>query len=145
MCSILHHCVTCRKLRGKLEVQKIADLPPERLDTSPPFTYIGLDVFGPWTVVTRHTRGGAAQSKRWAILFTCLNTRGVHIEVIESVDVTSCINALRRFFAITGLAKQLRWDRGTNFIAASAELGMERPDEKQTRILNYHYSTDCTW
>lgn len=31
-------------------------LPPERLNTSPPFSYVGLDVFGPWTVVTRHTR-----------------------------------------------------------------------------------------
>ncbi|XP_068506561.1 uncharacterized protein [Syngnathus scovelli] len=44
--SILYHCVTCRKLRGKVEVQKMADLPPERLDTSPPFSYVGLDVSG---------------------------------------------------------------------------------------------------
>lgn len=143
--SILHHCVTCRKLRGKLEVQKMADLPPERLDTSPPFTYVGLDVFGPWTVVTRRTRGGAAQSKRWAILFTCMNTRGIHIEVVESMDASSCINALRRFFAVRGPAKQLRSDRGTNFIAASVELGMERPDKTQNSILSYLHSNDCTW
>ncbi|XP_039658089.1 uncharacterized protein LOC120560045 [Perca fluviatilis] len=143
--SILHHCVICRKLRGKLAVQKMADLPPERLDTSPPFSYVGLDVFGPWTVVTRRTRGGAAQSKRWAILFTCMGTRGVHIEVIESLDATSCINALRRFFAVRGPAKQLRSDRGTNFIAASAELGMDPPNGKQTSILNYLHSNGCTW
>ncbi|XP_051816711.1 uncharacterized protein LOC127537707 [Acanthochromis polyacanthus] len=143
--SILHHCITCRKLRGKVEVQKMADLPPERLDTSPPFSYVGLDVFGPWAVVTRRTRGGAAHSKRWAILFTCMNTRGVHIEVIESLDTDSCINALRRFFAIRGSAKQLRSDRGTNFIAASLELGMGQPDEKQTSILKYLHSNGCTW
>ncbi|KAL0970460.1 hypothetical protein UPYG_G00242280 [Umbra pygmaea] len=143
--SILHHCVICRKLREKLAVQKMADLPPDRLDTSPPFSYVGLDVFGPWTVVTRRTRGGAAQSKRWAILFTCMGTRGVHIEVIESMDVTSCINALRRFFAVRGPAKQLRSDRGTNFIAASAELGMGPPNKKQTSILNYLHSNGCTW
>lgn len=143
--STLHHCVTCRKLRGKLEEQKMADLPPERLNTSPPFTYVGLDVFGPWTVVTRRTRGGAAESKRWAILFTCMNTRGVHIEVIESMDATSCVNALRRFFAIRGPAKQLRSDRGTNFIAASLELSIGHPVGGQTSILDYLHSKDCTW
>lgn len=58
------------QLRCKLEMQKMADLPPERLHTSLPFSYMELDVFGPWTVVTQHTRGGAAHSKRWAILFT---------------------------------------------------------------------------
>lgn len=65
--SVIHHCVTCQKLRGKLEIQK--------MHTSPPFTHVGLDVFGPWNVVTRHTRGGVAHSKCWAILFTCMSSR----------------------------------------------------------------------
>lgn len=74
-----------------------------------------------------------------------MNTRGVHIEVIESLDTNSCINALRRFFAVRGPAKQLRSDRGTNFIAASSELSMGQPDEKQTSILKYLHSNGCTW
>nr|XP_049589529.1 uncharacterized protein LOC125977236 [Syngnathus scovelli] len=72
-------------------------------------------------------------------------TRGVHIEIIESMDTASCINALRRFFAIRGPAKQLRSDRGTNFVAASAGLGMRPSHEKQNKILNYLNSKDCTW
>ena len=143
--SVLHSCVTCRKLRGKLEVQKMADLPPERLSLSPPFTYVGLDVFGPWEVVTRRTRGGAAQSKRWAILFTCMSTRAVHVEVIQSMDAASCINALRRFFALRGPAKQLRSDRGTNFVGASSELGMRPDDPSQTNTLRYLHENGCTW
>ena len=123
----------------------MAALPPEWLDTSPPFSYVGLDVFGPWTVVTRCTRGGAAQGKRWAILFTFMCARGLHIKVIESMDTACYINALRRFFAVRGPAKQLRSDRGTNFIAASVELGMRPPDERQNTILNYLNSKDCTW
>lgn len=67
--SVLHKCVTCRKLRGKMQEQHMADLPPERLQTSPPFTYVGLDIFGPWSVTARRTRGGQAESKRWAIMF----------------------------------------------------------------------------
>ncbi|RXN31543.1 hypothetical protein ROHU_004747 [Labeo rohita] len=143
--SILHRCVACRRLRGKQEVQKMADLPPERLSTSPPFTYVGLDVFGPWTVVTRRTRGGVAENKRRAILFTCMSTRAVHIEVIESMNTASCINALRRFFAVRGPAKQLRSDRGTNFIGASQELGMQPAKENQTSLLKYLHENGCTW
>ena len=30
--------------------QKMADLPPDRAEIGPPFTNVGFDVFGPWTV-----------------------------------------------------------------------------------------------
>lgn len=112
--SVLHKCLICRKLRGKNQHQLMADLPEERLSTSPPFSYVGLDVFGPFTVMARRTRGGQAHSKRWAVLFSCMSTRAVHIEVIETMDTSSCINALRRFFAIRGPAKQLCSDCGHN-------------------------------
>ena len=81
--SIIHKCVVCKKLRGKYAFQKMADLPSDRLEPSPPFTNVGVDTFGPWQITTRKTRGGSAQSKRWAILFTCLVTRSIHIELVE--------------------------------------------------------------
>ncbi|XP_030613054.1 uncharacterized protein LOC115799898 [Archocentrus centrarchus] len=137
--SVIHKCLTCRKLRGKQEQQLMAALPPERLKTCPPFTYVGLDVFGPWNITTRRTRGGVAESKRWAILFTCMSSRAVHIEVIESLDTSSCINALRRFFALRGPAKQLLSDRGTNFVGASKELGMDKSMQK------YLTEQGCSW
>ncbi len=102
--------------------QKMSDLHPERLSMDPPFSFVGLDVFGPWVVTSCRTRGGQASSKRWAVLFTCMSTRAIHIEVIESMDSSSFINALRRFFAIRGPAKQLRSDCGTNFVGACKEL-----------------------
>lgn len=71
--SAIHKCVACRKLRGKMQAQKMADLPRDRVTPEPPFTTVGLDVFGPWTIVTRHTTGGCAQSKCWAVLFTCMS------------------------------------------------------------------------
>eukprot|EP00079_Xenopus_tropicalis_P020479 XP_012811408.1 PREDICTED: uncharacterized protein LOC105946345 [Xenopus tropicalis] len=95
--SVIFKCVTCRKLRGMFQTQKMANLPADRLSTEPPFTNVGLDVFGPWSVTSRHTRGGHANSKRWAVMFTCLSIRAVHIEVIESMDTSSFVNALRRF------------------------------------------------
>ena len=142
--SVLHKCLTCRRLRGTAENQKMADLPVERLSTSPPFTYVGLDVFGPFTVTARRTRGGHVHNKRWAVLFTCMSTRAVHIEVIESMDTSSCINALRRFFAIRGPAKQLRSDCGTNFIGASKELEFLKT-AKEPDVQQYLSNHACTW
>lgn len=140
--SIIHNCVTCRKLRGKMQTQKMADLPADRVNPEPPFTTVGLDVFGPWTIVTRRTRGGSAQNKRWAILFTCMSTRAVHIELIETMSTDSFINALRRFFSIRGPAKLLRSDRGTNFVGACKELAL---DNDNTAVRKYLQEKGCSW
>ncbi|XP_062413389.1 uncharacterized protein LOC119222763 [Pungitius pungitius] len=142
--SVLHNCVVCRKLRRRTEGQLMADLPSERLHTCPPFTYVGVDVFGPWQIVTRRTRGGQAQSKRWAMLFCCMSSRAVHIEIIDSLDTSSCINALRRFFAIRGPAKQIRSDRATNFVSAAKELGLSQQKSDIT-VQNFLSQHGCSW
>ena len=83
---------------------------------------MGFDVFGPWTVQTRKTRGGAANTKQWGLVFTCLSSTAIHIEVLEAMDASSFICTLRRFFALRGHAKLLRCDRGTNFVRSNTEL-----------------------
>ncbi len=93
---------------------------------------------------SRRTRGGQASSKRWAVLFTCMSTRAIHIEVIESMDSSSFINALRRFFAIRGPAKQLRSDCGTNFVGACKELKMESITDDR-RVQEYLSGKGCFW
>lgn len=143
--SIIHRCVTCRKLRGREEQQIMADLPAERLQTNPPFSYVGLDVFGPWEVITRRTKGGQANSKRCAVLFTCMSTRAVHIEVIETMSSSSFINALCSFFAMRGTAKQLRSDCGTNFVGASRELKLDPPKPGEMSVDNYLLNQRCSW
>ena len=48
--SHISKCVRCRKIRGVLQNQRMADLPEDRLEPSPPFTYSAVDYFGPWLV-----------------------------------------------------------------------------------------------
>lgn len=52
-----------------------------RAEPTPPFTNVGFDAFGPWTVRTRTTRGGAANAKRWRLVFTCFSSRAIHLSV----------------------------------------------------------------
>ncbi|XP_062594609.1 uncharacterized protein LOC134256031 [Saccostrea cucullata] len=145
ICSMLHSCVPCRKLRGKTEYQKMSDLPTERLTPSPPFSYVGVDVFGPWTIVTRKTRGGSANSKRWAVMFSCLVTRGVHIEVIEELSSSSFINALRRFVSLRGPVVEFRSDRGTNFVGATDDLKIDVINVEDGPAHSFLFNSGTVW
>lgn len=140
--SIIFKCVICKEMRGKREVQKMSDLSADRLATDPPFTHVGLGVFGPWSVTIRLTRGGAAESKRWAVIFACLTTRAVHLEVIESLSTSSFINAFRCFLSIRVPGKHLGSDRGRNFISACREFHVNTDDPE---IKNNLQEQGCTW
>ena len=80
----------------------MADLPLDRTDVFPPFTNVGFDVFGPWAVQARKTRGGGVNAKRCGLALTCLSSRAIHIEVLETMDSNAFICAFRRFFALRG-------------------------------------------
>ena len=43
-------CVECRRLCSPTQDQKMADLPKDRLEPAPPFTYGAVDLFGPWYI-----------------------------------------------------------------------------------------------
>ncbi|XP_071085479.1 uncharacterized protein [Haliotis cracherodii] len=143
--SLIYKCVKCRKLRGREAQQKMANLPVDRLTQSPPFTYVRVDTFGPWNVVTRRTRGGQANSKRWALLFTCLVVRAIHIEVIEELSISAFINALRRFTSIRGRVKEFRSDRGTNFIGAAGILNVHVINVEDEQIQSFLSENKTSW
>lgn len=143
--SEIHHCVTCKRLRGKFGWVQMADLPEDRLKEAPPFSYVGLDVFGPWSVVTRRTRGGSTNSKRWGVLFTCLVSRAIHVELVEEVSSASFINCLRRFIALRGPVQQIRSDRGTNFIGAVKELSLDAEFVESGPVKDYLTMNKVLW
>ena len=143
--SLIESCVNCKKLRGATLTQHMANLPPDRTETSPPFTNVGFDVFGPWEISMRRLRGGAANAKRWGLIFTCLSSRAIHIEVLETMDANSFICALRRFFAIRGSVTKLRCDRGTNFVGGKSQLEQALSEIDQTRVQKFVAEQGCEW
>ena len=114
---LISSCVTCRRTKAPPQDQKMADLPKDRLTPAPPFTYVGVDYFGPFT-----TKQGRKEQKRYGALFTCLVSRAVHIEIANSLETDSFLNALRRFIARRGPVREIRCDNGTNFVGAEREL-----------------------
>ena len=88
--SIAQRCVVCRKRDSSVISPLMADLPKERLGyMQPPFANCGVDYFGPFFVTVRRST-----EKRWAFLFTCLTTRAIHLEVVPSLDTSSCVAVL---------------------------------------------------
>ena len=116
--NIENTCITCRKRKAKTVVPIMSDLPIERLGyKQPPFSNTGVDYFGPFQVPIRRST-----EKRWGFLFTCLTTRAVHIELVPSLDTSSCVMGVERFIARRGTPKTILSDNGTNFVGAQKEL-----------------------
>ena len=124
----IYGCVRCRKLRAVVGKRKMADQPKDRITPAPPFTYCGVDYFGPYLI-----KEGRKQLKRYGVLFTCLASRAIHIETAISLGSDSFISVLRRFVVGRRPVRELRSDRGTNFIGAEKELklSLEDMDHKQ--------------
>ena len=86
--AAIHNCITCRKLYKNTMEQQMSNLPSDRVNEAPPFSYSAVDIFGPYLV-----KLGRKTLKRYAVLFTCLVCRAVHIEVANSLTTDSFINA----------------------------------------------------
>ncbi|XP_046571990.1 uncharacterized protein LOC124280147 [Haliotis rubra] len=138
--NILSHCVTCRRLKMPPCEQKMSDLPFSRVNPAPPFTYSGVDFFGPHTI-----KEGRKQMKRYGALFTCLASRAIHIETANSLDTDSFIHALRRFIARRGPVKEIWCDNGTNFIGAARELKEALAELDQNSIHSHLLQANIDW
>jgi len=138
--SLVSKCVICRKLRAPLVRQKLADLPEDRVEPAPPFTYSAVDYFGPFLL-----KEGRKEIKRYGVLFTCMASRAIHIETANTLETDSFINALRRFQAERGPIRQLRSDRGTNFVGTRRELQEALSEMDEDKVRNTLLEENCEW
>lgn len=130
--SHIYKCTTCRRYRRNTQDQLMSDLPEERVEMTPPFTYCGIDCFGPFYV-----KDGRKELKRYGLLFTCMCSRAIHIEMLDDLTTDMFINALRAFIAIRGHVRQLRCDQGTNFVGAKGEFLNAMKDFDHEQLKQY--------
>ena len=139
--DVIRQCVFCKRHFGSTCIQKMADLPSERLEPNrPPFTFVGLDCFGPFLVKYRR-----AEVKRYGCIYTCFATRAVHIEKLEGLDTDSFLNGFRRFVARRGSPSKVWSDRGTNMVGANAELRKCLNELNEDEIQSYGTKRDVEW
>jgi len=138
---VISGCFLCKKISAVRGEQLMADLPKERLKSGdPPFTYVGVDYFGPFYV-----RQGRSSVKRYGCLFTCLVIRAVHIELVHTLDTDSFINAMRRFISHRGCPTTIYSDNGTNFRAGEKEIRESLKDWNQKAIHKFLQQKNVRW
>ncbi|XP_075170238.1 uncharacterized protein LOC142242552 [Haematobia irritans] len=121
-------CQKCKNDLAKPVSPQIAPLPPARLGAyQRPFTFVGVDYFGPISIVS-----GRKSLKRWGVIFTCLTIRAIHIEIAHTLTTDSFLMCLRNFMARRGTPSEIYSDNGTNF------RGAERFLKQELEKINYN-------
>ena len=117
--KIKFQCVYCRKMELKAETQVMADLPRLRLTPyTPPFYNSSCDYFGPYNVKI----GRNKSTKNYGVIFICLNTRTVHLELAVDYSTMEYIQLLRRFLVTRGYPHEILSNNGSQLVGAEKEL-----------------------
>ena len=95
-------------------------LPVERLKPSPAWSCTAIDLFGPFKIkdeVKKRTIG-----KTHGVVFNCLATRAVHVDLAADYSTEKFLMVLRRFVSIRGFPSKLYSDNGPQLVTANEEL-----------------------
>lgn len=116
--SIVNKCLFCRKRDSRPIQPQMGVLPICRFNVfAKPFKSCGIDYFGPFNV-----KIGRRLEHRYGVLFTCMTSRAIHIEIANSLNTDSCILAIRRMKSRRGNINEILSDNATNFKGAKVEL-----------------------
>ena len=117
--TLLRKCISCKKVIGRpYATPDPPPLPADRLKDSPPFTVTGVDFTGALHIKSKNGQG----EKVYICLFTCANTRAVHLEIVEDLSEQTFILAFRRFTSRKSLPKIMVSDNATTYVAAAKEI-----------------------
>ena len=129
--AIATRCQHCKIRKAQPHSARMAPLPtPRTTKMQGAFQVAGVDYFGP-ILATR----GRSTVKLWGVIFRCMATKAVHLELTDSLDTQGALMAISRFQARRGNVKELWSDNGRNLRAADKELKriLERLDQQQLR------------
>lgn len=119
--KIVHNCITCFKTNPRGHQPLMGDLPTDRLQVCRPFTNTGTDLCGP-VFLKSSTRKNATRTKAYIVVFVCLSTKAIHLELVSDMTTESFLAALKRFTSRRGICKNIYSDNGKNLVGANNEL-----------------------
>ena len=129
--TVAARCQHCKIRKAQPNSARMAPLPPPRTTKMQgAFQVTGVDYFGP-ILATR----GRSTVKLWGVIFRCMATKAIHLELTDSLDTQGALMAISRFQARRGNVRELWSDNGRNLRAADKELKgvLEKLDQQQLR------------
>ena len=136
-------CMLCRNLKAVPGAQVMSRLPDVRVEPGQRAFYAcGVDLFGNFFV-----RVGRSSAKRYGYIFTCLASRAVHLELVQSLSTDAFLGAFFRFLCARGFpVKHVFSDNGTNFHGAVSKLsGCKDKTIDEGCVLRYVASLGIEW
>ena len=139
---VIRKCTICRRYDGKpftapppltcLQIVFMSDrLSRRKTRLSSSFL---IDFAGPLYV---NSASPENRSKAYCCLFTCASTRAVHLELTESLTITSFLQAFRRFVSRIGLPAKLLTDNAETFKSSSVDVNkISRSSEVKQYLAN---------
>lgn len=113
----------------------MASLPRDRVLVCPPFTNTGCDYAGPFYV--RHGSARKTHTKVYAVIFVCMSTKAVLIELAEDLSAQAFLDVFDRFVSRRGLCKTMYSDNGTQFQAAARILHQDLVHWRNNTVQQY--------
>ena len=111
--NVLSSCFMCKKFNSlSFKYPKVTNLPKHRVNLVKPFKHVGLDYTG--TIMVKDSKGF---KKMYLLIFTCLNVRAVHIELVPDMNTYTLVLAIIRFTNIYGVPSHIYSDNAKSFIA----------------------------
>uniref|UniRef100_A0A8D8LSF2 Integrase catalytic domain-containing protein n=1 Tax=Cacopsylla melanoneura TaxID=428564 RepID=A0A8D8LSF2_9HEMI len=108
---ILKSCVNCKKFRqGPYKQPEFCYLPNYRVQRSVAFQYSAVDMYGPLTV-----KEGNELLKVHGLIFVCMTTRAVHLELLDTENTTDFLLAFLRFLSRRNACKHILSDNASQF------------------------------
>jgi hypothetical protein len=98
----------------------MAPLPLDRLKPAPMWHNSALDLFGPFSIKGEVNKRSVG--KAYGIIFTCLLTRAVYVDVACDYSTDAFLLVFRRFVSIRGYPSKIFSDVGSQLVLASKEL-----------------------
>ena len=99
-------------------------LPTERVNVSRPFEHCGIDYFGPY-------RLKSFEEKCYGLIFSCMTTRAIHLEMTSSLSADKTMLAMRRFISRRGCPGSILSDNAKQFQLVKSTV------EQQWQMLTY--------
>lgn len=119
--SIVFKCLNCYRFKAKPLEPFMSNVPSFRFNKIRAFVNIGVDLAG-YFLLKESKRRNAKTQKCWVVLFVCLSTRAVYIDLVSDISTASFLSALDRFISRRGVPSRICSDLGTNFVGAAREL-----------------------
>ena len=144
--SIDRNCLFCKLKRKKFANQVMGELPGFRSDISPPFSYVLMDLFGPFTVRDDCIKKGPrVQKKVWGVVFSCASTRAVQLDIAVNYDTKAVLHCIRRLKALRGSVKTIVSDPGSQLIGADKEMKQWRKGWSEVELVEFGSKNGIDW